>query len=57
LLQVSNPRQEDVESLVKLVRTIGGTLEESGVRAFPSYPLLCNVMAYSPCSSVLQTPC
>jgi hypothetical protein len=30
--QVSNPRQEDVESLVKLVRTIGGTLEESGVR-------------------------
>lgn len=33
LLQVSNPRQEDVESLVKLVRTIGGTLEESMVRA------------------------
>lgn len=30
-VQVSNPRQEDVESLVKLVRTIGGTLEESPV--------------------------
>lgn len=50
LLQVSNPRQEDVESLVKLVRTIGATLEESGVRTFPCFLLLSNV-AHSPYSS------
>jgi hypothetical protein len=36
LLQVSNPRQEDIESLVKLLRTIGGTLEDFGVRTLPS---------------------
>jgi hypothetical protein len=52
LLQVSNPRQEDVESLVKLVRTIGGTLEESGVRL--SLPAISSPQLLQP---VLQTAC